>query len=231
MWRLNEVLKGKVTLWGFKVSLAFIWNVLWKIKTKWIIILLTINVIVKMNTMPASVSMKLLILMDSAYKQIYKIWTGAKIVFWHLIFSVCFYNRRRQHACTHTHTHYIKMDYCEQSELMRWVLDCDTCCSSRKESDSWVYSTAWRTVDPDMRSQQKHHELGTTAFSTRNASTSSSIIIITKSSTNTTNHMQFITTYATASTITTVSNTVHLVDLYYYYYYCHIKFITTIISA
>lgn len=34
------------------------------------------------------------------------------------------------------------MDYCEQRELMRWVLDCDTCCSSRKASDSWVFSPA-----------------------------------------------------------------------------------------
>lgn len=51
-----------------------------------------------------------------------------------------------------THTHHMKMDCCEQSKLMRWALDCDTCCSSRKESDSWVDRISWRTVYYDTRS-------------------------------------------------------------------------------
>lgn len=45
----------------------------------------------------------------------------------------------------HTHTH-MKMDYCEHWKLMRWLLDWDTCCSSRNKSDSWVYSTSRRTM-------------------------------------------------------------------------------------
>lgn len=38
----------------------------------------------------------------------------------------------------HIQTHYIKMDYWEQRELMRGILDCDACCCSGKEADSRV---------------------------------------------------------------------------------------------
>lgn len=57
--------------------------------------------------------------------------TASKPRFGPLIPTVC---SAAENTAAHpqTHVHRVSMDHEEQRELMSWVLECDTCCSSRK---------------------------------------------------------------------------------------------------